>query len=305
MTWQPLANPARTLAPVPSPRIVPHTWQRGELLAETAWAKTHRAWPAGEDDAPHLIAKVARCDSPSPRQRDLAHSLIVREAAVAASVRHPHLTTTLFAELGEGDAWLIQPDPGEGILQSLDRVSIVRKLWSIRQAASALAALHSNGWLHGNVSPAALSVSSQGHITLGELGWSRKVGSEECALQHTDFTGTLRYAAPEAFDSSGQLTPTADIYSLGAVLYEVLAGEPFLSQYSGRELVAAKRMLSAQELVLPFDVPYRVSSLLARMLAREPLRRPVAAEVVEGFVAAEVECFASWENESSDGDVGS
>src|SRR6186713_2381410 len=79
------------------------------------------------------------------------------------------------------------------------------RLWVMRQIAEGLAALHHAGWLHGNVRPNCIVASPNGHATLLDLGWSRQLGSEECDLASTNFSGSLVYAAPEMFDDVGRL----------------------------------------------------------------------------------------------------
>lgn len=272
------------------PAAAVHGWRLAERHSQNRWTSTFRAHPAGNSAAADFVIKRARPDLTTDGERDLARGLLAREAAVSQQVRHPHLATTLAVEWHGDDVWLLQP-LARAALASAGNLDLPVKLWVIRQTAQALAALHEAGWLHGNVAPEAIVVGPTGHATLGELGWCRRLASDECDLSRTAFMGQIRYAAPETFDDAGMLTPAADVYSLGAVLIELLTGRPLLAQYDGPELIAAKRLLAAAE-IHSAGIPFDVSSLAARMLRRDPLKRPTAAEVVDGLIAAEIATFA-------------
>jgi len=269
-------------------------WRTTELLHEDAWTRTYRASAEAASGDGEFAIVAARGDLTSDFDRELAIGLLAREAEVSGEVSHPHLVPTFSAHRSsQGEAWIVQPYlpgvllPGETLDWPLPL-----KLWAIRQVAEALNALHSGGWLHGDVSPESIHVGSGGHATLVRLGWSRRLHSTESDLALTRFAGQMRYAAPEMFDVQGELSAAADIYSLGAVLFELVTERLFLEQYSGAELVAAKRLLATP--TLPSDIPFTITSLVSRMLARQPLRRPTAQEVVEALVAAEVEVFGKW-----------
>ena len=266
-------------------------WQLGELLAEDRWTQTCRATLADNAGGADFAAKLARHNLLTDHDRGLAQGLLQREALVSRRVRQRNLATTLDVIRRDGEIWLLQPSLTDAVAWDDGIQTLGMKLWTIRQAAQALMALHGDGWLHGNVSVDAIRLSASGHATLGELGWCRQLGSEECDLFQTAFMGQLAYAAPEMFDDAGQLTPAADVYSLGIVLFELLTGATPFAECDGPQLVAVKR-LRAAPLVNDPHVPYAIRALLAHMLDRDPLRRPTAHEVVDALVAAEISAIA-------------
>jgi serine/threonine protein kinase len=269
-------------------------WRYTEFLDETPWTRTYRACPQAIDALPDegaFAVVVTRDDLPGTFDRELAHGLLVREAEVSQQIQHSHLATTLSIQREADCIYLVQPyAQGKPLAELAQSVPTPARLWTIRQSAEALIALHRAGWLHGDVTPRSIFADPSGHATLTQLGFARRLGSEECDVALTRFAGSLRYAAPEMFDDQSQLTAAADIYSLGAVLWEQLSGEQFLGKYQGPELIAAKRLLSrANEPGLG-----QLAPIVSQMLAREPLRRPPAKAVVEALVATEVEMFGRW-----------
>jgi serine/threonine protein kinase len=263
-------------------------WVCSELLAESQWTQTFAARPTNHSGGEHFAIKLLRNDLQTSRERQLAAGLLRREAEVGRAVAHRHLTTTLGVEPGiAGDLILIQPLlPGTQLPKLSSPRSLAVQLWTARQTAEALAALHQAGWLHGDVTPESIWVGPQGHVSLGELGWSRQLQSDECDVAQTQFAGNLRYAAPETFDSGGRLTAAADVYSLGAVLFELLNGRPIFAEFAGPQLVAARRMLPPPRCPA---APYAVALLVARLLSRDPLRRPTAREAIDMLISLEIE----------------
>jgi len=267
-------------------------WHLAELLAEDRWTQLFAAHPAGTESGEDFVVKLSRQGLSTEYDRQLARGLLQREATVSRHVQHRHLTATLDIVAGEGGIGLVQPRLRGTPFSVVDSFPIGQKLWIVRQIAHALSALHAAGWLHGEgVSEEAIFVMSNGQATLGQLGWCRQLATDECDVARTSFFGDVRFAAPEMFEDAGMLTAAADVYSLGLLLVKLLTAKSPFAQYEGPEIIAAKRLLPASEIVLA-NLPFALRSLSARMLSRDPLRRPTVGEVIQTLIAAEIAEFA-------------
>ena len=168
-----------------------------------------------------------------------------------------------------------------------------QSVWMVRQVAAALAVLHAKGWLHGDVKPENVLVSPQGHATLIDLGLARRLGSRECQGGEV-LAGTLAYVAPETFLPAARLSGEADIYSLGALLHELLTGQPMFEEADPTRLALLHlRQAPPDVREAALDVPPILARLVMRMLAKEPLRRPAASEVVRHLTRLEIELLAA------------
>ncbi|MCE9526509.1 MAG: serine/threonine protein kinase, partial [Planctomycetales bacterium] len=168
-----------------------------------------------------------------------------------------------------------------------------QSVWIARQIAAALSALHSAGWLHGDVKPANVLVGGNGHATLIDLGLARKLGSRECQGGEV-LAGTLAYVAPESFLPAATLRGESDVYSLGVLLYELLTGQPLFDE-TDPTLLALRhlRETPADVRAAALDVPPPLAVLVMRMLAKEPLRRPTAGEVMRQLARIEIELLGT------------
>jgi serine/threonine-protein kinase len=249
------------------------------------------------DAACAYCVKMVRDNAPD---RELAVALLRREAAVAGKVFHAHLVSVLEAHLAEPPHFLVMPRlEGTTLGEQLKRhhaLSLTKSLWIARQTAEALAALHQRGWLHADVKPSNIFVAPDGHVTLIDLGFARRL--EQCRAGADRYiAGTLDYIAPEILTPALGVDQRSDIYSLGATLYEMLTGRvPFVAR-TPAELAQQHRQskpICVRQLVP--DLPKPVASLVHRMLAKEPLRRPQSAEeVVRRLVSLEIDAFAGVE----------
>jgi len=239
----------------------------------------------------------------TPAQRfaddQIAAALVRREARVASLVAHAHLTSVLGGKL-DGPAPLVVLPYLDGITLRQMLIAQAREpecfsrgpataLLIVRQVAEALAALHGAGWLHGQVRPEHVIVSPQGHGTLIDLAQARRLESEECDAQAWP-PSALAYAAPESFLARGRLAAASDIYSLGILLFELLTGQlPFVA--AGRrqwvESHLRQRPLDVRD--LRPTISRDIAHLLRKMLAKEPLRRPTAEQLVERLAGLEIE----------------
>lgn len=270
-------------------------WQVVQLLGEGLWSHVYRAKPVGSEAEAHLdyAIKVARQDADTDGAT--AIRLIRREASVGRAVAHPHLTCILSSHVSQSPHYLVMPYlEGVTLEAALDEVGIVltpHALWIARQAAQAIQALHEHGWLHSDVKPHNIFVTQQGHVTLLDLGLSRRIGHAECAGDGP-LAGTMAYAAPEAFSSIEEIGPPSDIYSLGVTLFRMLTGTLPFAASAAPELAAAHlRSTPPDPRRLNPLLPTRVVRLIGRALAKQPSRRPRAAELVAWLADLEIDTF--------------
>jgi serine/threonine-protein kinase len=161
-------------------------------------------------------------------------------------------------------------------------------LWIARQTAEGLDALHSSGYLHGDVNPANLLFASCGHVTLIDLSCARRWG-EESILDEQAIAGTPIYLAPEIFAGRAR-DPRTDIYSLGIALYEMLTGRPPVSA-SNLSTIAEHKLHGSIPNVRVFapNVSSEVAHFIRRLTARDPLRRPQRArDAIQALLRLEI-----------------
>lgn len=236
---------------------------------------------------------------------EVAKAQLWREAEVAQQVAHPNLQTVLDAHLDVPCPYLVLPYREGGNLQQLlawhrrQRLAAPPGLplpWILgvlRQVAAALAALHGAGWLHGQVWAEHILVHPGGHACLIDVTAARQLQTAECVVPGGLPPGA-RYAAPEWSVARGRLTEAADVYALGCVLWECLAGQPPFAASTVAELVRQHRLVALPDLrQLRPDIPWDLAAAVRQMLAKEPLRRPSAGQVERWLAEMAVEALAA------------
>ncbi len=271
-------------------------WELVEFAALGSLARIYRARPAGAPaDQPATYAvKMLR-----PNWQDDPHAirLLQREALVGQSVSHPHLVPVLTAAVLEPPRLLVMPWlEGASLSARLaagEEFDVPAALWIARQTAEALDALHAAGWMHGDVSSGNIQVSPTGHVTLLDLNFARRPGETGSAVDRP-VMGTPSYLAPEYLTSTLRADVRSDIYSLGAVLFELLAGRLPFSGKALAELATQHRQAAVPDLGrLAPHVSREVAQLVRRMLAKEPLRRPQSpCELIDRLAALEIATFS-------------
>jgi serine/threonine-protein kinase len=261
------------------------------LLAQGEWSQVFAAQPADRELVawpPYVVKLLPQQHADKP----LAIACLEREAAVGGEVRHPRLVALLAAHLCGPPYYLVMPRlPGTSLDRPM-RLSVAMSFCVARQVAEALAALHERGWLHCDVKPGNILVSPDGQATLLDLGLARRAG-EVRDLVRRPLWGSPAYLAPEALTSAYGLDGRSDLYSLGVVLFELLAGRlPFVGQspadLARQHLTAAPPGLRR---LVP-QLPGEAVRLVEELLAKQPLRRPHSArELAERLVGLEVLTF--------------
>jgi serine/threonine-protein kinase len=148
------------------------------------------------------------------------------------------------------------------------------------QACRALAAAHDAGLVHRDVKPQNLLLRSDGVLKLGDFGIA--VGLEGTRLTMAGTVlGTAAYLAPEQARGE-EVTAAADVYGLGAVLYELLTGQPPRNPSTLAELTDSRAIPT------PRDAPPDLARVVMQCLAARPEHRPASAAELAGELAATV-----------------
>jgi serine/threonine-protein kinase len=218
------------------------------------------------------------------------------EARHAASLAHPGIAGVF--DYGEADGTpylvmeLVPGEPLSAILAARGRLSADETLDVVGQAARALDAAHEGGVIHRDVKPGNILICPDGTVKLTDFGIARAADAVPLTQTGT-VLGTAHYLSPE--QAAGRdVTRASDVYSLGVVAYECLAGRrPF-----GDDSAVAIAMAHLYEdpPALPPDVPEQVGDLVAQALAKEPDDRfataaafAKAADVVRARLAGSVD----------------
>ena len=208
-------------------------WDLVEFAGSGSLARVFAPRPAdaAADRPPTYAVKMLRsCWKDDPR----AIRLLQREAVVGQGVSHPHLVPILAAYVLEPPRLLVMPwlEGASLAVRLVDgqQFGVPEALWIVRQTAEALDALHQAGWMHGDVAPGNVHVSRSGHVTLLDLNFARRRDETGSAVDRP-IMGTCAYLAPEYLTSALRPDIGSDIYSLGAVLFELLSGRrPFAAE---------------------------------------------------------------------------
>jgi eukaryotic-like serine/threonine-protein kinase len=204
------------------------------------------------------------------------------EAQHAGVLSHPGIAQVY--DYGEADP----PGPPYLVLELVDGRSLagvltdgplepVKSMDVVAQAAAGLAAAHAAGLVHRDIKPANLLMGPGGIVKITDFGIAHAAGSAQ--LTRTGMlVGTPAYLAPERA-AGDRATPASDLYSLGIVAYECLAGTP---PFRGTPLEIAAVIQRQPVPPLPATVPAPVAALVAELTARDPASRPASA----GQVAA-------------------
>lgn len=271
-------------------------WQLTQLLAEGALSRVYLARPADSPDSAATYAiKALRREW---WQDATAIETMRREAWVGRQASHPNLVSVLGAQVSQPPFYVALPRlVGESLSSALARgvrPTLPQTLWIARQVCQALDALNQQaGVIHADVKPSNIFLSPDGHATLLDLGFCQ-THSEAKSWAARPVIGTLNYIAPEMVTSACSADRRSDLYSLGATMYELLSGRPPFLAEGPAELIALHRQAKPEciRTAAP-GTPKAVASLIHRLLAKDPLRRPNSpAETADELARLEIACFA-------------
>jgi len=202
------------------------------------------------------------------------------EARHAALVNHEGIANVFDYGEEEGSAYLVMElVPGEAMSTVLDRdrsLPTDKVLDIVAQTASALQAAHAAGLVHRDIKPGNLLITPDGRVKITDFGIARI--ADQVPLTATgQVMGTVQYLSPE--QASGHpASPSTDIYSLGIVAYEALAGRrPFTGE---SQVAIAMAQINETPPDLPAGVPEPVRRLVLSCIAKKPAERPSSASAL-------------------------
>lgn len=202
------------------------------------------------------------------------------EARHAALVNHEGIASVFDYGEENGSAYLVMElVPGEALSTILERdatLPVDTALDYVSQTASALQAAHAAGLVHRDIKPGNLLITPDGRVKITDFGIARI--ADQVPLTATgQVMGTVQYLSPE--QASGHpASPATDIYSLGIVLYESLAGKrPFTGE---SQVAIAMAQINDTPPPLPEGIPVPVQRLVMAMIAKKPEERPASAAAV-------------------------
>ncbi len=204
-----------------------------------------------------------------------------REVLITAQLRHPGIVPLLDAGEVDGVPFYTMPFiDGETLAARLEReqqLALHASLDIMRELLDALAYAHAKGILHRDIKPANILLSG-GRALLADFGIARALDAPGEKLTATGIAvGTLEYMSPEQ-GSADAVDARSDLYSLGCVFYEMLAGAPPFTGPSAQAVIArhARDPMPSLCTVRP-TVPQRLDAVVAKVLAKVPADRYASA----------------------------
>jgi TolB-like protein len=217
-----------------------------------------------------------------------------REIRLAARLQHPHILTVhdsgeVPSPSGPPLLWFTMPFvDGETLRARLVRqrqLPLDEALTIAREAADALDYAHQQGIVHRDIKPENILLTAR-HALVADFGIARALAGAEQGLTETGMTlGTPAYMSPEQASGERSIDGRTDIYSLGCVLYEMLAGQPPFAGATAQAVIAQRFTDTAPSVRRARStVPSEIEAAIARALARVPADRfGTAAEFAQAL----------------------
>ena len=256
----------------PGDEVGPYTVQ--SPLGEGGMARVYKA--VGRDG--EVVAlKLVRAELAA---ETMFRRRFAREVQTAARIDHPRVVPVLGSGEHEGVPYMAQPLIRGGSLddrlEADGRLELEATVRLCLEVAKGIGALHEHGLIHRDLKPANILLDEEGHAFVADFGLA-KDPQASLITKPGQAVGSLDYMAPEQIRGE-QVTPSADVYSLGCVMFECLAGRPPFADRKGMQVLWAHLQDDPPDPCagrddLPKDLTWAVN----RALEKEPARRPETA----------------------------
>lgn len=276
--------------PDPIPESMPERIGGYEVLSLIGSGAMGRVYLAHDAQLGRRVA--VKVMNPAKARDVAARRMFIRESRAAAAVEHPHVMTIHQVGEDRGLPFIVMQYLQGRTLAELhragERLSLGDVLRIGREIAEGLAAAHACGLVHRDIKPDNIFLSGRGQsVRIIDFGLARDVGTESSQVTVDGaIVGTPAYMPPERIGTQ-DLDTRSDLFGLGVILYELLAGRlPF----EGHSMVAMLAAISRGQ-PLPLaeaapEVPAAVTSLVMRLIAHDKADRPADALAVAAEIAA-------------------
>ncbi|MEK7867566.1 MAG: protein kinase [Planctomycetota bacterium] len=274
--------------PSPTPRTAPASrfFGRYTLLDEIGRGGMGVVWKAWDNQLKRVVALKQILPGSTTSWEDLERFL--REARLAARLRHPHIVSVYDAGAFEGQSYytadFIEGRPLSDLMRRpLAPHDVAR--W-IQGIAEALAYAHAQDVVHRDVKPGNILVAADGHAWLTDFGLAKQLrpGAQEMQAELTmkgAVLGTPHYMSPEQASGDGEVGPAGDQFSLAVVLYEALTGR---RPFDGRTPFEVACEVMSREPATPRSVRPQIhpdlETICLRCLEKRPERRYLSMQEV-------------------------
>ena len=219
--------------------------------------------------------------APDLAENEKFRARFLRESQLAASLDHPNVIPIYAAGEADGQLYLaMRYVHGVDLRELLARegpLSPERAMWLVGQTAEALDAAHDRGLVHRDVKPANILIaerSGREHCYLVDFGLTKQAASISGLTGTGELVGTVAYTSPEQIRGEA-VDARSDIYSLGCVLFECLAGEgPFARETEVATLWAQVNDPPPAVSAIRPDLGREIDAVFSRGLAKKPEDRP-------------------------------
>ena len=203
--------------------------------------------------------------------------LFVQELSVVHDIRHSNLLTPKMLGQYENQPYLILPYCPNGSLDKKIGQCSEDEIWKIlKQVASGLACLHQCGIVHQDIKPGNVLLDANNNSVITDFGISLKAQSTlRKSMREQANSGTMAYMAPERFSSEPHPIPANDVWSLGAMLFELVEGDVPFGEFGGGKQQAGAKVPEIKALISD-----DLKRIIYKMLSPNPSDRPTAEQLI-------------------------
>ncbi|TWT36492.1 Serine/threonine-protein kinase PknB [Posidoniimonas corsicana] len=245
----------------------------------------------GAAGAVHLVRSVESGDKyamkvlhPEEAEKPSIQKRFVREAVVLQKLDHPNIVRFVECGIDDDELFIVMELVECGSLKSaLKHYGKFPWRTAVKvagQVSEGLAHAHSHGIIHRDLKPANVFLANDGRVKIGDFGLARDLNRHRLTLEAAAI-GTCRYMAPEQIRCEDPLTGSVDLYSLGAILYQMVVGAPMFDGSTHTEVFEAHLSGEPPRLAEHSqDCPPELDALVASLVAKAPAGRPKDAQQV-------------------------
>ena len=255
-----------------------------EEVGQGGMATVYRAYHKSMDR--HVAIKIIRSNILSDK---VSKERFQREAKLIAKLEHPHLLPVYDFEGKSVPPYIVMRFLEGGTLKQViekGNLPLGESLYMLRQIASALDYAHRQGVVHRDLKPSNIMIDKEGNAFVADFGIARIEEAEGENLTETGAAvGTPAYMAPEQAVNNGNLDHRIDVYALGVIIFEILAGEHPFPKESPIEVLMAHIQEPVPDIQsVNKNLPESLNKVFHKVLAKKPDDRfSSASELVEAI----------------------